>query len=68
MQDFAVTVIRRIKSPLQIDAILGMEFFDSHLIFIDFANSRVYIAPYPKETWQKPNLRPTIGPIRFHNL
>lgn len=67
-KEFGPITFRRIKSPLQIDAILGMEFFDSHLIFIDFANEKIYFAPYPKEAWQKPDLRPTIGPIRCYNL
>jgi len=59
---------KQIKSPIEFDAILGMEFFDSHLVFIDFENWKVHIAPYPKETWPKPNLRPTIGPYRFYKL
>lgn len=67
-KEFGPITFHQIKSPLQFDAILGMEFFDSHLIFIDFANNKVYIAPYPKETWPKPNLRPTIGLRRFHNV
>lgn len=67
-KEFGPMTFKRIKSPLQFDAILGMEFFDTHLIFIDFDNNKVYIAPYPKEMWAKPNLRLTIGRFRFHNI
>lgn len=66
--EFGPTTFRRIQSPVKFDAILGMEFFDSHLVFIDFENKKVHIAAYPKETWPKPNLRPTIGPMRIHNV
>ncbi|MBI5273048.1 MAG: hypothetical protein HY861_03595 [Chlamydiia bacterium] len=33
-----------IKMPLRIDAILGMEFFQDHLIFLDFAGGYVYFS------------------------
>ena len=66
--EFGPMTFRRIKSPVKFDAILGMEFFDSHIVFIDFENKKVHIAPYPKETWPKPNLRLTIGPMRIHNI
>lgn len=67
-KEFGPITFRRIKSPIKFDAILGMEFFDSHLVFIDFDNKKIHIAPYPKNTWEKPNLRPSIGPMRLHRL
>lgn len=33
-----------IKMPIQIDMVLGMEFFENHLMFIDFVNRHVYFA------------------------
>lgn len=67
-KEFGPITFRQINSPIEFDAILGMEFFDSHLVFIDFENKKIHIAPYPKETWPKPDLRPSIGPIRFYNV
>jgi len=67
-KEFGPITFSRIKSPLPFDVILGMDFFDSHLVFIDFEDKKVYIAPYPKGMWPKPNLRPTVGRFRFHNL
>ncbi len=67
-KEFGPIAFQRIKSPFKFDAILGMEFFDSHLVFIDFENRKVHIAPYPKNNWKKPNLRTTIGPKRLHRL
>ena len=34
-----------IKLPIHIEAILGMEFLSEHLVFIDFKNRYIYIAP-----------------------
>ena len=38
-----------IKSPLGFDAIIGMEFIDEHLIFIDFRNEKIYFSKLPEE-------------------
>jgi len=35
-----------IRLPIQIDAILGMEFFRDHLVFINFSERLVYISKY----------------------
>lgn len=67
-REFGPISFRRIKSTFKFDAILGMEFFDYHLVFIDFENRKVHIAPYPKNNWKKPNLRTTIGPKRLYRL
>lgn len=48
-KDFGPIYFRRIKTPGQIDAILGMNFVDSSLIFIDFANRKIYFHDYPVE-------------------
>lgn len=44
--DFGPTCFRAfsIRMPLQIDAILGMEFFKDHLVFLDFAKKLVYFS------------------------
>lgn len=44
--DFGAINFRRIpiKIPVRIDAILGMEFFRDHLVFLDFSEKYVYIA------------------------
>ena len=42
-----------IKSPVPVDAFIGMEFFHSTLVFVDFANSKVYFYPYPEEKEEK---------------
>lgn len=39
----------KMKSPLGLDAIIGMEFIDNHLIFIDFRNEKIYFAKLPEE-------------------
>ena len=36
-----------IKIPIHIEAILGMEFFEKHLVFLDFAEKYVYFAKDP---------------------
>ena len=39
----------KMKSPLSLDAIIGMEFIDNHLIFIDFRNEKIYFSKLPEE-------------------
>ena len=39
----------KIKSPMGLDAIIGMEFIDNHLIFIDFRNEKIYFSTLPEE-------------------
>jgi hypothetical protein len=34
-----------IKLPIDIDAVLGMNFFLEHVVFLDFDRRQVYIAP-----------------------
>ena len=48
-KEFGPMTFNRIKSPMAIDAIIGMEFFDSTLIFIDFPNHKIYFYEYPEE-------------------
>jgi hypothetical protein len=43
-KEFGPITFHRIKCPLDIDVILGMEFFNSHLVFIDFENEKVYFS------------------------
>ena len=43
-----------IKLPIQIDAVLGMEFFSNHCVFIDFANAMIYISPHMRDSGQQP--------------
>jgi len=33
-----------IKTPIPIDAVLGMTFFANHIVFIDFVNKTIYLA------------------------
>lgn len=42
--EFGSERFRLIQSPLEIEAILGMEFFKKHLIFFDFRQQKVYIS------------------------
>lgn len=39
----------KMKSPLGLDAIIGMEFINNHLIFIDFRNEKIYFSKLPEE-------------------
>ncbi len=48
-KEFGPLMFDRIKSPLAIDAMLGMEFFHDTLVFIDFANRKIYFFAYPPE-------------------
>jgi hypothetical protein len=34
-----------IQFPIQVDALLGMEFFNKNLVFLDFKNNMAYFAP-----------------------
>ena len=45
-QDLGPITMRRvpIKSPIFLGAILGMEFFREHLVFIDFAGKQIYFS------------------------
>jgi hypothetical protein len=46
---FGPMTFNRIMSPVAIDAILGMEFFEDTLIFIDFSNREIYFYEYPEK-------------------
>lgn len=48
-RDFGVTCFKKIKMPFQVDAIIGMEFIHSKLIFIDFPNEKLYFYEPPPE-------------------
>ena len=39
---FVLATFQKIKTPLEIDAIIGMEFLDSKLALIDFSNLKIY--------------------------
>jgi hypothetical protein len=41
-KDFGTVKFRKMKSPFEIDAIIGMDFLDSKLVFIDFPNRKIY--------------------------
>ncbi len=47
--EFGPLTFNYIRSPIPIDVILGMEFFHSHLVFIDFGNQKVYFYAYPED-------------------
>src|SRR5579862_1830506 len=40
--EFGPIHFNKIQSPLDIDAIIGMDFIDEHLIFIDFIDKKIY--------------------------
>jgi hypothetical protein len=48
-KDFGPLTFHRMKSPFNIDVILGMEFFNLNLIFVDFENKKVYLFPQKDE-------------------
>ena len=48
-KEFGPQTFDLIKSPVPLDALIGMEFFHSTLVFVDFANQKVYFYPYPEE-------------------
>lgn len=41
-KEFGPVKFNQIKTPLKIDAIMGMEFLSSKLVFIDFPNRKIY--------------------------
>lgn len=41
-KDFGEIAFTKFKTPLKIDAIIGMEFLESKLLFIDFPNRKIY--------------------------
>lgn len=41
-RDFGKTTFTKIKMPFQIDAIVGMDFLKSKLVFLDFPNKKIY--------------------------
>lgn len=47
-KDFGPMTFNRIKSPLAVDAIISMEFFESTVIFIDFLHSKIYFFELPE--------------------
>ncbi len=48
-KEFGPLTFDRIKSPIAVDAVIGMEFIDYALIFIDFSNRKIYFFEYPPE-------------------
>ena len=48
-KEFGPVHFIKIKSPLGIDAIIGMEFIENHLIFIDFKKEKIYFSMLPEE-------------------
>jgi len=48
-REFGATCFKKIKMPFQVDAIIGMEFIHSKLIFIDFPNKKLYFYELPAE-------------------
>lgn len=45
--DFGVVRFHPIQIPLDIDAIIGMNFFNGKCLFIDFSHEKIYILPEP---------------------
>jgi hypothetical protein len=43
-KDFGPVAFQRIKTPFGVDAIVGMEFLHSKLVFIDFPNRKIYFS------------------------
>lgn len=41
-KDFGKTNFTKLKTPLEVDAFIGMEFLRSKLVFIDFPNRKIY--------------------------
>jgi hypothetical protein len=48
-KEFGPVTFNQIRSPMAIEAIIGMEFFEDTLIFIDFAERKIYFFEYPIE-------------------
>lgn len=49
-KEFGPVTFNRVKAPLEIEAIIGMEFFESTLVFIDFSNRKIYFFEPPTES------------------
>jgi hypothetical protein len=47
-KEFGPMTFNRIRSPMAIEAIMGMQFFNSTLIFIDFSNLKIYFYEKPE--------------------
>ncbi len=45
-KDFGDITFTKLKTPINIDAILGMEFINSKLIFIDFPHRKIYFGEH----------------------
>jgi len=43
--EFGPVHFNKIQSPLDFDAIIGMDFIDEHLIFINFTDQKIYFLP-----------------------
>ncbi len=41
-KDFGPVNFQKIKTPFEFDAIIGMEFFKTKLVFIDFPDRKIY--------------------------
>ncbi len=48
-KEFGPVNFVKIGSPLGLDAIIGMEFIDDHLIFIDFKKEKIYFSELPEQ-------------------
>jgi hypothetical protein len=48
-EPFGPMTFDRIKSPMPVEAILGMEFFENTLVFIDFENQKIYFYAYSEK-------------------
>jgi hypothetical protein len=57
-QEFGPIIFNRIKSPMAIDAVIGMEFISSVLIFIDFFKKEIYFLKSSSEKKETADLLP----------
>jgi len=48
-KEFGPITFNQIKSPVAFEAIMGIDFFESHLVFVDFKQQRLYLYKYPEE-------------------
>ena len=48
-KEFGPVNFLKIQSPLGFDALIGMEFIEDHLIFIDFKREKIYFSRLPEE-------------------
>ncbi len=48
-KEWGALTFNRITSPVPVNAIIGMEFIESALIFIDFSKHKIYFFEYPPE-------------------